>query len=92
MKTVMYLSISILCLLLSALIGMHIGSQSAQAQAPEPISGYRVVLGGGSAWDSVHYVTLSNGDVYARIHNAGGFGNGFSCEVPGYFRFLPVSQ
>jgi hypothetical protein len=37
MKRFMYLSISVLCLSVSALIGSHIGTRSAQAQAPGPI-------------------------------------------------------
>jgi hypothetical protein len=34
MKRFMYFSIAVLCLMVSALIGFHIGSESAQAQAP----------------------------------------------------------
>ena len=41
-KRFMYISIGVLCLMVSALIGFHIGSQSAIAQAPEPITGYRI--------------------------------------------------
>lgn len=64
MKKLMYLSIAILCLSISALIGFHIGSQAVQAQAPEPISGYRVVLDSGNG--DRYFVMLSNGDVYYR--------------------------
>jgi hypothetical protein len=49
MKRLMYLSISILCLSVAALIGFYIGSESAQAQAepPQPIAGFADFSGAG---------------------------------------------
>jgi hypothetical protein len=71
MKRLLYLSISILCLSIAGLIGFNIGSQSAQAQAPEPINGYRVISVGMQTGVQ-HFVMLSNGDVY---WNQGGEAN-----------------
>lgn len=67
MKRFMYLSIGVLCLMLAATVGYHLGSQTAQAQAPETITGYRVV-NGPSLTD--HFVMLSNGDVYRQSHGS----------------------
>jgi hypothetical protein len=58
MKNVFYLSISLLCLSISALIGFYIGSTSVQANAP----GSSVV--GLAFWSDHAYVLLENGDVY----------------------------
>ncbi|UCG51135.1 MAG: hypothetical protein JSW58_13175 [Candidatus Latescibacterota bacterium] len=58
MKKVLYLSISIMCLSVSALIGFHIGSTSVRAKTP----GSRVV--GFAFWSDQAYVILENGDVY----------------------------
>ena len=66
MKRFMYLSIGVLCLMLAVVAGYHLGSQSAQAQVPEPITAYRVVSGS-SLTD--HFVMLSNGDVYRQVHD-----------------------
>jgi hypothetical protein len=63
MKKLMYLSISILCLSIAALIGFNIGSQAVQAQAPEPISAYKAIVSDSYEY---HFVMLSNGDVYKR--------------------------
>lgn len=68
MKKLMYLSISMLCLAITMLIGFHIGSQSVKAQAPEAISGYRIYQDGGHVR---HFVLLSNGDIYRRQHPQG---------------------
>jgi len=57
----MYLSIGLLCLSLSALIGFHVGHRTAQAQAPEPIAG---VMGSYQTSQMRYAVMLSNGDVY----------------------------
>jgi hypothetical protein len=65
MKKLMYLSISILCLSISALIGFHVGSQSVQAQAPELITGYGVIRHVGDNLVD-HFVMLSNGDVWKQ--------------------------
>jgi hypothetical protein len=62
----MYFSISILCLSIAALIGFHIGSRSAVAQAPEPIAGYSMSVDGDLR---IHYVMLSNGDVYGNYNH-----------------------
>ena len=40
MKRFMYVSIGLLCLSLSTLIGFHIGSRTAQAQAAAPVVGF----------------------------------------------------
>ena len=65
MKRFMYLSIGLLCLSVSALIGFHFGSRTAEAQAPDAVTGYSMGVDGDFR---VHYVMLSNGDVYAN-HN-----------------------
>ncbi len=66
MKRFMYLSVAMLCLALTLLIGFHIGTRSVQAQAPEPITGYVVSQ---PSTQVSHYVMLSNGDVYRQIHD-----------------------
>lgn len=60
MKRFVFLSIGVLCLMLSALIGFHIGSESAQAQAqpPQAIAGLAQWLG------YMDFVMLDNGDLY----------------------------
>ena len=65
----------VLYIIIGVLIGVVImqwqqGPAPAQAQAPEPITGYRVVLKGPSQDDYVHFVMLSNGDVYGRFSSA----------------------
>lgn len=50
-KRFAHMSFGVLCLMVSALIGFHLGSQSAQVQAPEPITGYRTVATGPSLND-----------------------------------------
>lgn len=63
----MLVSIGILCLMLAALIGFHIGNGSVRAQAPEggPIVGF--------VWEgAVHHVILANGDMYSNSANLRG--------------------
>jgi len=60
MKRFMYLSVGVLCLSLSALIGFHMGNRSAQAQAPAPYVGF--FFEGGRA-----YVMDANGDVWKQV-------------------------
>ncbi len=68
MKKAMYLSITMLCLALTLLIGFHLGSHSVQAQAPEPITGYRVLSPSQSTLVD-HFLMLSNGDVSRQSHD-----------------------
>ena len=65
MKRLVYLSMTMLCLALAALIGFHLGGRPVEAQTPEPITDYRIAVAGGQI---VHYVMLSNGDVWAQRH------------------------
>jgi hypothetical protein len=61
MKRFMFLSIGVLCLAVSALIGFHIGSQTAEAQTSETT--YMAVAEG----TSFHVIAIQpNGDVYRR--------------------------
>ncbi len=60
-------------IIIGVLIGVIImqwqqGPQPAQAQAPEPTTGYRVQITAGST-TTYHFVMLSNGDVYTRSSN-----------------------
>lgn len=60
-KRFAFVSFGILCLMLAALVGFHIGSRSAQAQSPE-----RTIVGVTHAGDiSRIFVVTSNGDLYA---------------------------
>jgi hypothetical protein len=71
MKKFMQFSISVLCLTIAALVGFHIGSGKAQAQSGTIVSFASGIEGGG-----VHYVILSNGDVYRqRTFNQGATGS-----------------
>jgi hypothetical protein len=72
-KRFMFVSIGVLCLMVSALIGFHLGGQSAQAQAYEPIAAYRTVATGPSQNDVQHFVIWANGDVFRNrtYHGAG---------------------
>jgi len=59
-------------IIIGVLIGVIImqwqqGPQPAQAQAPEVITGYRVVSG---SVLTDHFAMLSNGDVYRQSHNS----------------------
>ena len=58
MKRFMYLSIGVLCLMLAVVAGYHLGSQTAQAQAANDVTG--------SHWNGEHTwtVMLANGDLY----------------------------
>lgn len=72
MKRVMYVSIAMLCISISALIGFHMGAGDAEAQ------GGTVVGFASDASDGLatHYVILSNGDVYRqRAFNQGALGS-----------------
>jgi len=53
MKRFMYFSSSVLCLSIAVFLGFYIGSHSAQAQAPEPINGYRIWRDQGSPYISI---------------------------------------
>jgi hypothetical protein len=60
----------VLYIIIGVLIGVVVmqwqqGPQTAQAQAPEPISGYRVQKKTNNS-DTMHFVMLTNGDVYMR--------------------------
>jgi len=68
MKRFMYLSIGLMCMAITLLIGFHLGSHSVQAQAPEAINGYRVYQAGTLI---NHFIMLSNGDVYRQTHEQG---------------------
>jgi hypothetical protein len=69
MKRFMFLSIGVLCLSLAALVGFHIGSRSAIAQTDDFVAGYRV-MPYGVGGTGLHFVMLSNGDVYSRHDSA----------------------
>ncbi|MEJ2720113.1 MAG: hypothetical protein P8181_03095, partial [bacterium] len=58
MKNFLYLSLSVLCLAVSALIGFHIGNTTARAEAPTG------VITGVIVWEDETYAILDNGDVY----------------------------
>lgn len=70
MKRFALFSFSILCLMLAVAVGFHLGSHSAMAQAPEAITGYRTVVVGST--NILHFVMLSNGDVYVHQSNYDG--------------------
>lgn len=70
MKRFMFFSIGVLCLMLSALIGFHIGGRQARAQGPG------VVLVG-SGGDHPIWVMTETGDVYTSSPNLGGVGDWF---------------
>ena len=58
MKKLFYLSLSLLCLSLSALIGFHIGSTASHADTPgNQIAGFVI-------WSDEAHVILENGDMY----------------------------
>lgn len=61
MKRFMYASIGVLCLSLSALIGFHVGSQTAQAQVRGPVQGFAH-----DGNEIGQYIYLDNGDVFFR--------------------------
>jgi len=61
-KRFMFLSVGILCLSLSALIGFHIGGRTARAQAPGASLSY-------SNFGSAQFVMLDNGDVYWNFND-----------------------
>jgi len=85
----MYFSIGVLCLSIAALIGFHLGSHAAQAQAQDGVPGYRVTMV--NAGSSFHYVMLANGDVYMRQHDA--YRNSWSSDLVsvGNFWSSPVA-
>ena len=58
MKKLFYLSLSILCLSVSALIGFHIGSTSVRAKTPAEAIASHVI------WSDEAHVILENGDMY----------------------------
>ena len=58
MKRFMFLSITVMCMAVTLLIGMHIGSKNVEAQA-STVTGFSV--SGEYVW-----VMLSNGEVYSR--------------------------
>ena len=74
MKKFMYVSIAILCLSISVLIGFHVGNQTVHAQpSPFEILGYK-------AFNSYngntvrHFIMLNNGDLYVNDGDgSGGF-------------------
>jgi hypothetical protein len=59
-----YLSIGVLCLTLAALIGLHLGSQTAQAQ-PTEVRYLATDYAGGGDFNVI--AILPNGDVYRRL-------------------------
>ena len=72
MQRFMFASIGLLCLSLAVLVGFHVGSRTAHAQASRTIVS---TFPGRS-----HYVMLANGDVYYRspakhLNLPGGFHN-----------------
>lgn len=71
MKRFMQFSIGTLCLAISAMVGFHLASGSAQAQSPGMVIGFASGVESGT-----HYVMLSNGDVYRqRTFNHGAAGS-----------------
>jgi len=70
MRKFFYLSAGLMCLAITFAIAFHLGSRSVNAQAPEPITGYRVGFASGLFH---HYVMLSTGDVYLK-QGVGQFG------------------
>lgn len=84
MKRFMQFSIGVLCLSIAALIGFHVGNQSAQAQGTEA-TGFTAWQGGnGSAW--TFYVLEANGDLWVKQANWGASatcgGSVLLCEGP----------
>ena len=66
MKNLLFLSISMLCLAITALIGFHIGSRNAVAQSKQVIA-YQVVRTDFDQKGAVrHYIITASGDVYSR--------------------------
>ncbi len=71
MKRFALFSFGCLCLMLAVAVGYHLGSQAAQAQAPEPIGG---VMGSYQTPQMRYAIMLSNGDVYENNwHGAFGY-------------------
>ncbi len=58
-----YASFGALCLMGSMLIGLYIGTQTAQAEPGRQIAAYRIVKDGPNI---IHFVISQNGDVYYR--------------------------
>jgi hypothetical protein len=58
MKNLFYLSLSILCLSISALIGFHVGSTTVHATASKTAIASHVI------WEDEVHVILENGDMY----------------------------
>jgi len=67
MKRFLMFSVSVLCLSVAVLIGFHVGSQRAEAQAGGEIVGYQSLLG---SMTTLNHVLLSNGDLYYRTYSA----------------------
>lgn len=80
-KRFFFVSAGVLCLMASALIGFLIGGQAVKAQAPEPITGYRIGTGG----TLPHFVMLSNGDLYQRNTSGMSFTNPAPTFVGNYW-------
>jgi hypothetical protein len=91
MKRFMYLSIGVLCLSVSALIGFHAGARTAQAQASDFQAGFRIAQLGSQGLYA--YYATTAGDVYAReIPSSGGHwdGGGTAQYLGNFFGGQPV--
>jgi len=75
MKRIMYLSISVLCLVVTLIVNTEI----AEAQLPPDIIDYCVFEyeTAPTTFDMYHFVMAANGDIYVRWHTTvqNGFGN-----------------
>ena len=85
MKRFMQLSIGVLCLMLAVVAGYHLGSQTAQAQAPEMITGFGTTPSPIVSAGAYFHVMLSNGDIYRNSSNIlGGDPNIIIRQAPTY--------
>ncbi len=77
----------VLCLMLSALIGFHLGAKDVDAQVSDIQAGYRIVNYGN---DVLHFVMTSPGDVYVRRSSSGGWAETEPFYLGNYFGSGPV--
>jgi hypothetical protein len=88
MKKLMYLSISILCLSISALIGFHLGTGSVQAQNTLAPGGYALGFNPNSTY-WYHFVMTETGDMYIRHSQGTGSMEGLEPAYLGNYWELP---
>jgi|GEM_PF-6311833 len=85
MKRFMYLSITLMCLSVTLLIGVHIGSQSAQAQSGAMIVGFTYDNNSG------YYVIIDNGDIFYKDINVSSWGQSSYVYKGNFWGGLPVN-